>query len=85
MPAGEEVGEGEGKGNGAGCFYLSLAGGNLRGGLRGGFQWNIHQFSRSSLSGSWSPPTGQFLGHCSGSWHGPPASAAFLGLELKDN
>ena len=36
-------------------LYLFLAGGNLRGGLRGGFQKNIHQFYRCALSGSWSP------------------------------
>ena len=49
MLVGMEVGEEEGKGNGSGCspegdhaldpvspgFYLCLAGGNLRGGLRG--------------------------------------------------
>ena len=43
-------------------FYFSLAGGNLRGGLSGGFQQNIHQFSRCVLSGSWSPPLGQHQG-----------------------
>ena len=40
-------------------YYLSLAGRNLRGGLRGGFQQNLHQFSRCVLSGSWSPLIGQ--------------------------
>ena len=40
-------------------FYLSLAGRNPRGGPSGGFQQNIHQFSRCVLSGSWSPLTGQ--------------------------
>ena len=40
-------------------FSLSLAGGDPRGGLRGGFQQNTHQFSRCALSGSWSPLIGQ--------------------------
>ena len=35
------------------CF-ISLAGDNLRGGLRGGFQQNIHSFSRCALLGQWS-------------------------------
>ena len=39
-------------------FSLSLVGGNLR----GGFQQNIHQFSRCALSGSWSPLIGQCQG-----------------------
>ena len=33
-------------------FSLSLAGRNLREGLRGRFQQNVHQFSRCVLSGS---------------------------------
>ena len=41
---------------------LSLPGRNFRGGLRGGFQQNIHQFSRCALLGSWSPPIGQCQG-----------------------
>ena len=55
----KEVGEEEGMAQAApqresvaGSFalrLLSLAGGNLRGGLRGGFQWNIHQFSRCAF------------------------------------
>ena len=67
------MGEEEGKGNGVGCppegevklgplsygFNFFLEGGSLTGGLRGGFQQNIHQFSRWALSGSWSPLIGQ--------------------------
>lgn len=40
-------------------FYLSLASGNLRGCLKGGFQQNIHQLSRCALSGSWPLRIGQ--------------------------
>ena len=47
-------------------FYLSLAGGNLRGGLRGGFQQNIHKFSRCAFSGLWFPVIGQHQGR--GHW-----------------
>ena len=43
-------------------FYLSLAGGNLRGGRRGGFQPNIHRFSRCAFPGCWSPLIGQCQG-----------------------
>ena len=39
--------------------FLSLAGGNLRGGLRGGFQQHTHQFFGCVLSGAWSPLIGQ--------------------------
>ena len=100
----KEVGEEMGKGNGKGCspggkagsqrllswgFYLSLAGGNLRRGLRGGFQQNIHQFSRCALSGSWSPSTdwsvAGVISHCNWSWCHPPGFAAFLHQELKNN
>ena len=42
-------------------FSLSLSQ-NLRGGLRGGFQQNIHQFSRRALPGSWSPLIGSVTG-----------------------
>ena len=42
--------------------FLSLAGRNFREGLRGGFQQNIHQFSRCALSGSQS----LFIGQCQG-------------------
>ena len=41
-----------------GGFYLFLAGGNSR----GVFQQNIHQFSRYTLLGSWSPLIGQWQG-----------------------
>ena len=48
---------------GTGFFVLSVlsffAGLTLRGVLRGGFQQNIHQFSRCALSGSWSLLIGQ--------------------------
>ena len=57
---GERRGEEEGKGNGIG--FLFFAGMNLRGGLRGGFQQNIHQFSRCSLSGLQFPLIGQCQG-----------------------
>ena len=67
MPAGEEEWEGEGEENGVGwvlCLEflsLSVAGGNLRRGLRrGGFQQNI--FSRCALSGWWAPPMAQCRG-----------------------
>ena len=40
-------------------FCLSLAGRNLRGGLRGGFQQNTHPFFRCAVSGSRSPLIGQ--------------------------
>ena len=39
--------------------FVFLAGGNLRGGLRGGFQQHTHQFFRCVLSGAWSPLIGQ--------------------------
>ena len=64
----KEVGEEEGMAQAApqresvaGSFalrLLSLAGGNLRGGLRGGFQWNIIT-SSGMLSGSRCPLIGQ--------------------------
>ena len=69
--------------------FISPAGGNLRGGLRGGFKQNIHQFSRCSLSGSWSPMIGQCQGrvfsHYSWFGHCPPGFAVLGGLELKYN
>ena len=46
----------------SGGFCLFLAGRNLRGGLRGGIQQNIHQFSRCALPGSWSALIGQWQG-----------------------
>ena len=95
MPVEKQVGEEER--NGTSCspegelrcarsfvlklFSLSLTGGNLRGGLRGGLQLNIHQLSRFALLGSWS----SLIGQCSWSWCCPPGFAAFLGLELKYN
>ena len=39
--------------------FLSLSGGNLRGGLKRGSQQSIHQFPRCVLSGSGSPLMGQ--------------------------
>ena len=57
-------------------FSLSLAGGNLRGGLRGGFQQSNPQFSQWALSGLWSPLIGycHFLAFsncfCCSSWPG---------------
>ena len=64
----------------SGGFHLILAGRNLRGGHRGGFQQNIHQFARCALSGSGS----LLMGQCWGSALGcPPSLAAFWGLELK--
>ena len=95
----KEVEEKGGKGNGAGCSLrkgvcagafvlrlLSLSGRNLRGGLRGGSQQNIHQFSRCALSKAWSPLVSTGAGghyHCSWSRCRPPGFAAFLGLELQ--
>ena len=37
------------------AFMSLLQAGNFRSGLRGGFQQNIHQFSRCAFSGFWSP------------------------------
>lgn len=80
MPVGEEEGEEEREGNGTGCSpekehkqHLSLEAfitlsqaGILEEVSGGGFQPNIHQFSRCALSGLWSP----LIGSCQrrGSW-----------------
>ena len=70
MPVGGGVEEEEGKdagelpgGRGAGSSGLrAFKGGDFRGGPREVAQWNIHQFSRPDLSGSWSPLIGQHQG-----------------------
>lgn len=48
---------------------LSLSGGNLRGGIRGGFQQNIHQFSpvcsfRVVVFTDYSVPEQGVINHC---------------------
>ena len=73
----------------SGGFYLSPAGRNPKGGLRG-------EFSRIFISSPGAPfqvtvstdwsVTGQgVFSHCSWFWHRPPSFVAFLGLELKHN
>ena len=72
--------------------FIFLAGGNLRGGLKGDFQGSFRIFISSPgvpFQGhsftDWSVTGQKILGHCSWSRNHPPGFAAFLCLELKYN